>query len=178
MSRLVPLMTFIFSPGQVREIYFPLLQGDHAHSIIQMASVIAMNSTFLITDEIVLNDHAYRLEKYGYHYYLPPTASSGSISVSTNNNCVNQCPAGPMGPAGSPGRAGNPGPPGTSGRDGKPGIKGTKGESVEGPRGERGETGPKGPPGKNGLPGRSGPKGQKGQKGDAGIQTRSKFGKH
>ena len=167
-----------FRPGEIREIYYPLLQGDHAHSIIQMASVIAMNSTFLITDEIVLNDHAYRLERYGHHYYLPPTASSGSISVSTNSNCVNQCPAGPMGPAGAPGRVGKPGPPGPSGRDGQPGTKGSKGESIEGPRGERGETGPKGPSGKNGSPGRSGPKGEKGQKGDARIQTRSKFGKH
>ena len=163
---------FDFSPGAVREIYYPLLQGDSAHSIIQMMSVISMNSTFLITDEIVLNDHSYKLERYGQHYHLPPTASSGSFPVSTNNNCINQCPAGPAGP---PGRDGNPGP---AGSPGKPGLKGSKGESGKGLRGERGETGPAGPSGKNGSPGKSGPKGQKGQKGDAGIQSRSKFGKN
>ena len=162
---------FIFSPGALREIYYPLLQGDTAHSIIQMASVISMNSTFLIADEIVLNEHSYRLEKYGQHYYLPPTTNKGSLPLSTTNNCINQCPAGPAGP---PGRDGKPGPPGRAGVDGKPGLQGIKGDAGEGLRGERGERGPAGPPGKNGPAGKSGSKGQKGQKGDAGIQPRSK----
>ena len=37
-----------------------------------MMTVMDMNSNTLVLDEIVLQDHAYRLQQYGEDFYLPP----------------------------------------------------------------------------------------------------------
>ena len=52
-------------------IYYPLLHED-GRSSIQMMTVMDMNSNTLVLDEIVLQDHAYRLEQFGDDFYLPP----------------------------------------------------------------------------------------------------------
>ena len=59
----------LFSPNRKRNIYYPLFNDDGRDSL-QMMTVFDMNSNALIVDEIVLKDHAYRLEKYEEDFYL------------------------------------------------------------------------------------------------------------
>ena len=60
-----------FRPNRKRDIYYPLLHEDGRGSI-QMMTVMDMNSNTLVLDEIVLQDHAYRLEQFGEDFFLPP----------------------------------------------------------------------------------------------------------
>ena len=62
---------FSFRPTSKRGIYYPLLHED-GRGTIQMMTVMDMNSNALVADEIVLQDHAYRLEQFGEDFYLPP----------------------------------------------------------------------------------------------------------
>ena len=48
-----------------------------------MMTVMDMNSNTLILDEIVLNNHKYRLEQYGDNFYLPDTGET--------NDCIKEC---------------------------------------------------------------------------------------
>ena len=58
------------SPNGTRNVYFPLLNDD-GRSSLQMMTVMDMNLNTLISDEIVLNNHAYRLEQFGEYFFLP-----------------------------------------------------------------------------------------------------------
>ena len=58
------------SPKRKRDIYYPLLHED-GRSSVQMMTIMDMDSNRLVLDEIVLQDHAYRLENFGEHFFLP-----------------------------------------------------------------------------------------------------------
>ena len=68
------LVQFFLSDRPVSGIFttkYPLLHED-GRGTIQMMTVMDMNSNTLVADEIVLQDHAYRLEQFGEDFYLPP----------------------------------------------------------------------------------------------------------
>lgn len=100
-----------------------------------------MHSNTLISNEIVLNNQAYRLEQYGEDFYLPPYDESQSSDSTNGHSCPNVCPAGP------------PGSPGRDGKDGQRGEKGSNGQ--KGSTGERGSTGKRGPSGPRGKTGKA-----------------------
>ena len=68
-------ITAYFRPNEIRNLYYPLLNDD-GRSSLQMMTVMDMNSNTLILDEIVLNNHKYRLEQYGDDFYLPDTGEA------------------------------------------------------------------------------------------------------
>ena len=57
------------SPNAIRDVYYPLLHQD-GRSSIQMVSVMDMNNNILISDEIVVRNHAYRLDKFRQYFDL------------------------------------------------------------------------------------------------------------
>ena len=127
------------SPNGTRNVYFPLLNDD-GRSSLQMMTVMDMNLNTLISDEIVLNNHAYRLEQFGEHFFLPilngkcnnKVLNTNWVDIETlglfdnGNGCSQTCPAGPPGPRGMPG---SPGSDGSQGPPGPPGEKGPRGYS-------------------------------------------------
>ena len=70
-------MSIEFSPKSSRDLYFPLLHEDERGSV-QMASVLDMNDTVLISDEILIKDHVYKLEQFRQYYDLQPIGMSES----------------------------------------------------------------------------------------------------
>ena len=74
------VLFFAFRPTRKRDIYYPLLHED-GRSSIQMMTVMDMNSNTLVLDEIVLQDHAYRLEQFGDDYYLPPNGKFSNFDL-------------------------------------------------------------------------------------------------
>ena len=46
-----------------------------------MMTVMDMNSNTLVLDEIVLQDHTYRLEQFGDDYYLPPNGKFSNFDL-------------------------------------------------------------------------------------------------
>ena len=113
----------------MRNIYFPLLNDD-GRSSLQMMTVTDLDSNTLITDEIVLNNHAYRLERFQDDFYLPPIDESEKFELVNGKTCSATCPAGPPGlpgPAGKNGRPGEPGPVGPRGLSGRTGKRGPRG---------------------------------------------------
>ena len=50
-----------------------------------MMTVMNMNSNTLILDEIVLQDHAYRLEQFGEDFYLPPNGKLSDLDLRTES---------------------------------------------------------------------------------------------
>ena len=49
-----------------------------------MMTVMDMNSNALVLDEIVLQDHAYRLEQFGEDFYLPPNGKLSDFDLTWN----------------------------------------------------------------------------------------------
>ena len=129
-------LTINFRPKGIRNIYFPLLKDD-GRSSLQMITVTDLDSNTLITDEIVLNNHAYRLERFEDEFYLPPIDESEKLELVDGKICSATCPAGPPG---LPGPAGKNGEPGERGPAGPPGLAGKIGMT--------GNRGPAGPPGR------------------------------
>ena len=70
-------MSIEFSPKSSRDLYFHLLHEDERGSV-QMASVLDMNDTVLISDEILIKDHVYKLEQFRQYYDLQPIGESES----------------------------------------------------------------------------------------------------
>ena len=68
----------VFSPSRKRNIYYPLFNDDGRDSL-QMMTVMDMNSNTLILDEIVLKDHAYRLEQLEGDFYLSENGEEAQI---------------------------------------------------------------------------------------------------
>ena len=71
-------MCSLFSPNRKRNIYYPLFNDDGRDSL-QMMTVMDMNSNTLILDEIVLKDHAYRLEQFEGDFYLSENGEEAQI---------------------------------------------------------------------------------------------------
>ena len=68
----------LLSPNRKRNIYYPLFNDDGRDSL-QMMTVMDMNSNTLILDEIVLKDHAYRLEQFEEDFYLLENGEEAQI---------------------------------------------------------------------------------------------------
>ena len=73
-------MFSLFSPNRKRNIYYPLFNDDGRDSL-QMMTVMDMNSNTLILDEIVLKDHAYRLEQFEEDFYLSENGEEAQIEI-------------------------------------------------------------------------------------------------
>ena len=151
--------------------------NDDDRSNLQMITVMDLNLNELISDEIVLNNQAYRLQQYGKDFYLPQYGDAEASEWKHVTNCPIACPMGPPGLPGQDGKEGQKGMPGNPGSPGEVGTTGPKGQTgmpgSQGSPGEKGATGPQGQDGMPGNPGSSGeqgPKGQDGQKGTKGSK--------
>jgi len=65
-------------PNQKRDIHYPIF-NDNARDSLQMMTVMDMNLNNLISDEIVLRDHVYRLEQHGNNFYLAEVGKKNFI---------------------------------------------------------------------------------------------------
>ena len=82
-------MNTYFSPNGMRHLYYPLLNDD-GRSSLQMMTVMDMNSNTLILDEIVLNNHKYRLEQHEGDFYLPDFGPLDETKP-VRKGCIKEC---------------------------------------------------------------------------------------